>query len=419
MRANPWNAVLCCGHSNGIVTMWTPNLSTPAVKMLTHRGPVTALAVDAGGRYMATGGMDSRLKVIIDLLHSAGGRAVSAAANDVRILGLPSPPPPYNRAQVWDIRAFRSEPVHSYFLPTPARSIDISQKGLCAVGFGSHVQVCRGVGACVSVPRTLVMAAMAGVTCLSPPTAAAAVQVWGQDFALNSLPLHGARPQAVSLAEAVAANTGRAAPAPEGAKAKAPKPAGAGGPPTTPGSRWVAEEDDEEEEEDAEDGGDGDNGEGGSDEEAGGGSSPADLRAAAAARKAAARAAAAAALPRSVHKARAPYMTHELPGRPVARVRFKPFDDVLALGTALGLCSMIVPGAGEPNPDSREADPHQGKKERQEAEVHALLDKLPPTTIALDPAAVGAVNRTAAEAKRKEDTAAAAGKSGRTSEKRK
>ena len=89
MRANPWNAVLCCGHSNGIVTMWTPNLSTPAVKMLTHRGPVTALAVDAGGRYMATGGMDSRLKVIIDLLHRARGRAVSAAADDVRNLGLP------------------------------------------------------------------------------------------------------------------------------------------------------------------------------------------------------------------------------------------------------------------------------------------------------------------------------------------
>jgi U3 small nucleolar RNA-associated protein 7 len=63
LRANPWNGVLCAGHTSGVVTMWTPNLSSPVVKMLVHRGPVSALAVDAGGRYMATSGMDSRLKV--------------------------------------------------------------------------------------------------------------------------------------------------------------------------------------------------------------------------------------------------------------------------------------------------------------------------------------------------------------------
>ena len=39
IRQNPWNAVLCLGHSNGYVTMWTPNMSLPVVKMLCHRGP--------------------------------------------------------------------------------------------------------------------------------------------------------------------------------------------------------------------------------------------------------------------------------------------------------------------------------------------------------------------------------------------
>jgi hypothetical protein len=47
----------------GCVTLWSPNMSTSLVKMLCHGGPVRALAFDAEGRYMATTGMDSRLKV--------------------------------------------------------------------------------------------------------------------------------------------------------------------------------------------------------------------------------------------------------------------------------------------------------------------------------------------------------------------
>ena len=37
MRQNPWNAVMHLGHSNGVVSMWTPNMSTPVVKMLCHK----------------------------------------------------------------------------------------------------------------------------------------------------------------------------------------------------------------------------------------------------------------------------------------------------------------------------------------------------------------------------------------------
>jgi U3 small nucleolar RNA-associated protein 7 len=37
MAQNPWNAVLQLGHANGTVTCWTPNLSTPAMRLLAHR----------------------------------------------------------------------------------------------------------------------------------------------------------------------------------------------------------------------------------------------------------------------------------------------------------------------------------------------------------------------------------------------
>ena len=39
LRQNPWNAVVHLGHSNGVVSMWTPNMSTPVVKMLCHKVP--------------------------------------------------------------------------------------------------------------------------------------------------------------------------------------------------------------------------------------------------------------------------------------------------------------------------------------------------------------------------------------------
>jgi len=58
-------------------------------------------------------------------------------------------------------------------------------------------------------------------------------------------------------------------------------------------------------------------------------------------------------------KAASPYLVHELPGAPLAQLAFCPYEDVLAAGTGAGLSSMLVPGAGEPNFDSRVADPFQ------------------------------------------------------------
>ncbi|KAK9477142.1 WD40-repeat-containing domain protein [Lipomyces japonicus] len=102
MTQNPYNAIIHLGHTNGVVSLWSPTSSTPLVRMLSHKGPVRAVAVDRGGNYMATTGADSQLKI-------------------------------------WDVRTYKE--VHSYYTPTPATSLDISDRGLLGVGWGPHVTV--------------------------------------------------------------------------------------------------------------------------------------------------------------------------------------------------------------------------------------------------------------------------------------
>ena len=65
MTQNLHNAVIHLGHQNGTVTLWTPNLPHPAVRLLAHLGPVVSISVDpsTGGRYMATAGHDGMVKV--------------------------------------------------------------------------------------------------------------------------------------------------------------------------------------------------------------------------------------------------------------------------------------------------------------------------------------------------------------------
>lgn len=94
------------------------------------------------------------------------------------------------------------------------------------------------------------------------------------------------------------------------------------------------------------------------------------------------------------YKMKDPYMSHKLNGLgPVDTVRFRPFEDVCGISHAKGFSSIVIPGSGEANLDSMEynLNPFQDTKQRREAEVRSLLDKLSPNMISLNPDVVGTV----------------------------
>ncbi|KAL8678836.1 MAG: hypothetical protein Q9186_004860 [Xanthomendoza sp. 1 TL-2023] len=106
MTQNPGNAILHLGHQNGTVTLWSPNSTTPLVKLLAHRGPVRSASIDRSGHYMVSTGADLRMSV-------------------------------------WDIRQYRE--VNNYFLRQPGSSVHISDRDLTAVGWGTQVSVWKGL----------------------------------------------------------------------------------------------------------------------------------------------------------------------------------------------------------------------------------------------------------------------------------
>lgn len=86
------------------------------------------------------------------------------------------------------------------------------------------------------------------------------------------------------------------------------------------------------------------------------------------------------------------YMSHSMvKGYQVEKVMFQPYEDVLGLGHSMGMSSILVPGSGEPNFDTWVANPYETSRQQREKEVHALLDKLPPESIMLDPKKIGSV----------------------------
>lgn len=91
-------------------------------------------------------------------------------------------------------------------------------------------------------------------------------------------------------------------------------------------------------------------------------------------------------------KVQSPYMTWGGDGQRIENLRWCPFEDVLGATHDRGFASLLVPGAGEPNFDALEANPYENTHQRQEAEVHALLNKLQPDMISLDPNFVGKVD---------------------------
>lgn len=96
-------------------------------------------------------------------------------------------------------------------------------------------------------------------------------------------------------------------------------------------------------------------------------------------------------------KVHSPYMAWGGEGRYIERVRWCPFEDVLGVSHDRGFSSILIPGAGEPNFDALELNPYENTKQRQEAEVKALLNKLQPEMISLNPDFIGNVDRASRE----------------------
>ncbi|KAH8923489.1 WD40 repeat-like protein [Atractiella rhizophila] len=104
MTQNRHNAFIHLGHTNGTVTLWSPSVSRPQVKLLAHLGPVSSIAIDSSteGHYMATGGLDGSVKV-------------------------------------WDMRKWDS--LTEWKVPKSVQSMAFSGKGLLAIAWGKTTHV--------------------------------------------------------------------------------------------------------------------------------------------------------------------------------------------------------------------------------------------------------------------------------------
>ncbi|XP_038063654.1 WD repeat-containing protein 46-like [Patiria miniata] len=209
MTHNPNNAIVHLGHPDGTVTLWSPTVREPVVKMLCHKAAVRALAIDSKGLYMATAGTDRQLKI-------------------------------------FDVRTYK--PLQVYRVSRGAGDLSFSQRGLLAASLCNVVEVYKD---CCTT---------------------------------------------------------------------------------------------------------------------------------------------------TIDK---PYMRHTL-GCPISGLSFCPYEDVLGVTHSKGYASLLLPGAGEPNFDALEANPYRSKTQRREFEVKALLEKIQPELITLDPQAIGYIDTATMDQRDKE-----------------
>lgn len=101
-------------------------------------------------------------------------------------------------------------------------------------------------------------------------------------------------------------------------------------------------------------------------------------------------------------KVKSPYMAWGREAKRVEDLKWCPYEDILGVSHDKGFSSMIVPGSGEPNFDALEVNPYEDTKQRQEAEVRGLLNKLQPEMISLDPDFVGTIDRVSDKTRQEE-----------------
>ena len=79
-----------------------------------------------------------------------------------------------------------------------------------------------------------------------------------------------------------------------------------------------------------------------------------------------------------------PYMHEAFNRQTINKVLFVPLEDLCGIGFGNSYRHCIIPGSGAANFDSWNANPFQTSKQRQEAAVKGLLEKLPADMITVD-----------------------------------
>jgi U3 small nucleolar RNA-associated protein 7 len=93
----------------------------------------------------------------------------------------------------------------------------------------------------------------------------------------------------------------------------------------------------------------------------------------------------------SLSKLPQPYLNLPLPALTASSTKFCPYDDLLCIGHQRGISSLLVPGSGEANFDSAEADVFETYTRRRERDVRGVMEKIRPELITMDTGLLGTI----------------------------